>query len=266
MPILNGHDTKATSLKYHDTYVLILKYRDTYQRLPLKYQTDTVLDTPERVASTQISKHIKQTQSKRKMTKTTTNPVVVDDFLQYLSDTDVAVAVAVIKALTGVIYRSEASTMMQMESELQEAALHLKSYQPDDACALSTRYQNSIATTAGCQLFLRYVTRCFLEFDVRASYTAILWRCVCGLDTECHELLTNMGTLCSLMVGTTTQDFELCKSQLIDRGNFFAETSLSSRKRIAEVGHSFVRDGMVRSLSHMSSQSAYCLSVVKLTQ
>lgn len=68
------------------------------------------------------------------------------------------------------------------------------------------------------------------------------------------------------MVGATTQDFELCKSQLIDRGNFFAETSLSSRKRIAEVGHSFVRDGMVRSLSRMSSQSAYCPSVVKLTQ
>lgn len=45
------------------------------------------------------------------------------------------------------------------------------------------------------------------------------------------------------------QDFELCKSQLIDRGNFFAETSLSSRKRIAQVGHSFIRDGMVRDLN-----------------
>lgn len=117
------------------------------------------------------------------MTATTKNPVVVDDFLQYLSDADVAVAVAVIKALTGVIYRSEASTMMQMESELQEAALHLKSYQPDDACALSTRYQNSIATTAGCQLFLRYVTRCFLEFDVRSIHKAHYGDvdlCVCG--------------------------------------------------------------------------------------
>ncbi|KAJ0388886.1 hypothetical protein ATCC90586_011659 [Pythium insidiosum] len=52
---------------------------------------------------------------------------------------------------------------------------------------------------------MRYVTRSFLEFD----------------------------------------DFELCKSQLIDRGKLFAETSLSSRKRIAEVGHSFIRNGMV---------------------
>ncbi|KAF1332928.1 Translation initiation factor eif-2b subunit alpha, partial [Globisporangium splendens] len=150
------------------------------------------------------------------MTATTKLPVVVQDFLQYLSDADVAVAVAVIKALTGVIVRSEASTMMQMESELQEAAHQLKTYQTDDSS--SSRYQNSIATTAGCQLFLRYVTRCFLEFD----------------------------------------DFELCKSQLIDRGNFFAETSLSSRKRIAEVGHSFIRDGM-RVLTHGASRVVIAL-------
>lgn len=103
-------------------------------------------------------------------------PVAVRDFLQYLSDADVAVAVAVIKALTGVIVRSEASTMMQMEAELQEAALQLKTYQPDDACALSARYQNSIATTAGCQLFLRYVTRCFLEFDVRLGRLVVMHR------------------------------------------------------------------------------------------
>ncbi|RLN84227.1 hypothetical protein BBJ28_00016064 [Nothophytophthora sp. Chile5] len=131
---------------------------------------------------------------------------VVGDFLRYLEDPDVAVAVAVIKALTGVIYRSEASTMMQMEGELQEAAQQLRGSQAADDEAAATRFHNSIATTAGCQLFLRYVTRCFLEFD----------------------------------------DFDLCKSQLIDRGELFAETSLSSRKRISEVGHNFIRDGMVR--------------------
>lgn len=95
-------------------------------------------------------------------------PVVVEDFQRYLSDPDVAVAVAVIKALTGVILRSEASTMMQMESELQEAAHHLRTFEEvATSSALANRYRNSIATTAGCQLFLRYVTRCFLEFDVR---------------------------------------------------------------------------------------------------
>ncbi|KAF4318094.1 hypothetical protein BBO99_00003921 [Phytophthora kernoviae] len=127
---------------------------------------------------------------------------VVTDFLQYLEDPDVAVAVAVIKALTGVIHHSEASTMMQMEGELQEAAQQLRAFQAADDQA--TRFHNSIATTAGCQLFLRYVTRCFLEFD----------------------------------------DFDLCRSQLIDRGKLFAETSLTSRNRISEVGHNFIRDGM----------------------
>jgi hypothetical protein len=112
------------------------------------------------------------------MAATTKLPIVVQDFLQYLSDADVAVAVAVIKALTGVIVRSEASTMMQMESELQEAAHQLKTYQTDDSS--SSRYQNSIATTAGCQLFLRYVTRCFLEFDVRVYDAYSLYVRVCS--------------------------------------------------------------------------------------
>ncbi|GLD92259.1 hypothetical protein PINS_up000792 [Pythium insidiosum] len=153
------------------------------------------------------------------MTVVATTPMVVQDFLQFLNDSDVAVAVAVIKALTGVIRRSEASTMMQMEGELQEAAQQLKTCQfGKQSSALSNRYQNSIATTAGCELFLRYVTRSFLEFD----------------------------------------DFELCKSQLIDRGKLFAETSLSSRKRIAEVGHSFIRNGM-RVLTHGTSRVVVAL-------
>ncbi|POM67007.1 Translation initiation factor eIF-2B subunit alpha [Phytophthora palmivora] len=143
-------------------------------------------------------------------------PQVVTDFLRFLEDPDVAVAVAVIKALTGVITRSEASTMMQMEGELQEAAQQLRAFQAEDDAA--TRFHNSIATTAGCQLFLRYVTRCFLEFD----------------------------------------DFDLCRSQLIDRGKLFAETSLSSRNRISEVGHNFIRDGM-KVLTHGKSRVVIAL-------
>ncbi|KAG3004848.1 hypothetical protein PC121_g18562 [Phytophthora cactorum] len=145
-------------------------------------------------------------------------PQVVTDFLRYLEDPDVAVAVAVIKALTGVITRSGASTMMQMEGELQEAAQQLRVFQAADNKASATRFHNSIATTAGCQLFLRYVTRCFLEFD----------------------------------------DFDLCRSQLIDRGKLFAETSLSSRKRISDVGHNFIRDGM-KVLTHGKSRVVIAL-------
>ncbi|DBA05324.1 TPA: hypothetical protein N0F65_007486 [Lagenidium giganteum] len=147
-------------------------------------------------------------------------PLVVQEFLRYLEDPDVAVAVAVIKALTGVIMRSEASTMMQMEGELQEAAQQVKSCPTwtSTTVVAASRYQHSIATTAGCQLFLRYVTRCFLEFD----------------------------------------DFDACKAQLIDRGKLFEATSLSSRKRIAEIGHSFIRDGM-RVLTHGTSRVVIAL-------
>ncbi|OQR91934.1 translation initiation factor eIF-2B subunit alpha [Achlya hypogyna] len=137
--------------------------------------------------------------------------VVVDEFLGYLSDPDSAIAVAVIKALTGVVQRSSASTMMEIESALTDAAAALKA--AADGPAASKVQLSSISVTAVCQLFLRYVTRCFLEFD----------------------------------------DFDQCKSQLIDRGKLFAETSLLSRKRIADLGHNFVRDGM-KVLTHGASR------------
>ncbi|GMF57579.1 unnamed protein product [Phytophthora fragariaefolia] len=92
------------------------------------------------------------------MTSPSDEPQVVTDFLRFLEDPDVAVAVAVIKALTGVIHRSGASTMMQMEGELQEAAAQLRAFQAADDAAPASRFHNSIATTAGCQLFLRVGT------------------------------------------------------------------------------------------------------------
>lgn len=63
---------------------------------------------------------------------------------------------------------------------------------------------NSISLQASCELFLRYVTRTGLDF---------------------------------------AEDFSDCKRVLIERGEKFAEFSSRSRKRIAEVGRSFIRDG-----------------------
>ncbi|CCI50848.1 unnamed protein product [Albugo candida] len=123
-------------------------------------------------------------------------------------DSEVAIAVGVIKALTNVIIRSEATTMMQIESELRDAAQELTAFPSAAKEGSNTKFlhnQNSIGITASCQLFLRYVTRCFLEFT----------------------------------------DFESCKTQLIERGKLFAETSLASRKKIAQIGHRFICDGMV---------------------
>ncbi|KAF0686292.1 Aste57867_21898 [Aphanomyces stellatus] len=150
---------------------------------------------------------------------------VVDEFLGYLKDPDSAIAVAVIKVLTGVIQHTKASTMMEIESALRDAAAQLKAAASTLTPALasdkkaialhsmSAQTLSSISVTAGCQLFLRYVTRCFLEFE----------------------------------------DFDQCKSQLIQRGKLFAETSSMSRKRIADLGHNFVRDGM-QVLTHGASR------------
>jgi hypothetical protein len=69
------------------------------------------------------------------------------------------------KALTSVIKRSEASTMMELEVQLKAAADSLKNCNKDVA-GLNLNGKTSISLTAGCELFLRYVTRCFLDFPV----------------------------------------------------------------------------------------------------
>ncbi|KAK2076372.1 hypothetical protein QBZ16_000897 [Prototheca wickerhamii] len=70
--------------------------------------------------------------------------------------------------------------------------------------ALTTVIRLSTATTAGCELFLRYTTRTSaLEMD----------------------------------------NFELAKKRLIERGRHFAETSKRARATIAEEGQRFIRSG-----------------------
>ena len=71
----------------------------------------------------------------------------------------------------------------------------------------------SISLTASCELFLRYVTRTGLDFE----------------------------------------DFSDCKRILISRGERFTEISLRSRKRIAEFGRTFIRDGSTV-LTHAKSR------------
>ena len=74
---------------------------------------------------------------------------MVQDFVEELShSTDLAVAVAAIRALTNVIQRSEAQTMMGLEKDLLDASR-----------ALQKSNETSIALRAACELFMRYVTR-----------------------------------------------------------------------------------------------------------
>lgn len=79
----------------------------------------------------------------------------------------------------------------------------------NDNKTTTTRYllagRSHISLSSGCELFLKYVTRASLE----------------------------------------TPGFQECKSQVLERGERFAEFSTNARGRIATVGSPFVREGSV---------------------
>lgn len=123
------------------------------------------------------------------------------DILRSLIDAvgeDVAVPVCCMKALLSVIKASESMTWMQLERELRDAIHVLKNC---DAADLKGR--TKISMGSGCDLFMKYVTRAFLEYS----------------------------------------DFNACKQELIRRGENFTGMSEASRTTIAGIGHSFVQDG-----------------------
>jgi translation initiation factor 2B subunit (eIF-2B alpha/beta/delta family) len=127
----------------------------------------------------------------------------------------VAIPVAAIQALLDVIRRSEANTMMGLQMELQEASNIMLSHAMGTDSTISESHENSgisllggrsiIPLASGCELFLKYVTRAFLELP----------------------------------------DFKECRAQVLERGERFASISLAARERIADLGQAFIQDGMV---------------------
>jgi translation initiation factor eIF-2B subunit alpha len=118
--------------------------------------------------------------------------------------------VAAIKALLGVVERSKANTMMGLQDELKRASecmINAASGSSPDISpywlTTSTR-SHSIALSSGCELFLKYVTRTFLE-----------------------EL----------------PDFEECRKAVLERGERFAGISLAARDRIADLAADFIQEG-----------------------
>uniref|UniRef100_A0A061S326 Translation initiation factor eIF2B subunit alpha n=1 Tax=Tetraselmis sp. GSL018 TaxID=582737 RepID=A0A061S326_9CHLO len=141
----------------------------------------------------------------------TSDSLVVREFHDALMrNHDMAVAVSAIKALTSVMRKSTATTMMGLEKELREAANSLERCNP-----------TAISLQAGCELFLRFVTR------TAATYAE-------------------------------NEDFNVCKAMLIQRGTRFTETSVRARQTIAEIGATFVRNGMVV-LTHGNSRVVFTL-------
>ncbi|KAK4413725.1 Translation initiation factor eIF-2B subunit alpha [Sesamum alatum] len=118
---------------------------------------------------------------------------VVDEFNNWRKQPELAEAVAAIRALASVIRSSQATTMMELEIELKKAVDSLKSWDT-----------TSISLTAGCDLFIRYVTR------------------TSALEYE---------------------DFSSAKSRLIERAEKFGEISYKARIIIAMLGQDFILDG-----------------------
>ncbi|XVF86980.1 hypothetical protein PTKIN_Ptkin18bG0084000 [Pterospermum kingtungense] len=118
---------------------------------------------------------------------------VIDEFNSWRKQPDLAEAVAAIRALAAVIRSSQATTMMELEIELKKASDSLKSWDT-----------TSISLTAGCDLFMRYVTR------------------TSALEYE---------------------DFNSAKSRLIERAEKFGEISCKARRIIAMLGQDFIFDG-----------------------
>ncbi|XP_024005982.1 uncharacterized protein LOC18010522 [Eutrema salsugineum] len=118
---------------------------------------------------------------------------VIEEFNSWRQQPDLAEAVAAIRALAAVIRASEATTMMELEIELKKASDTLKSWDT-----------TSISLTAGCDLFMRYVTRTSaLEFE----------------------------------------DFNSAKSRVLERAEKFGEISCKARKIIAMLSQDFIFDG-----------------------
>ncbi|KAK3025148.1 hypothetical protein RJ639_043930 [Escallonia herrerae] len=118
---------------------------------------------------------------------------VINDFNSWRKQPDLAEAVAAIRALASVIRSSEATTVMELEIELKKASDSLKSWDT-----------TSISLTAGCDLFMRYVTR------------------TSALEYE---------------------DFNSAKSRLLERAEKFGEISYKARKIIAMLSQDFIFDG-----------------------
>ncbi|KAK9720267.1 translation initiation factor eIF-2B subunit alpha [Basidiobolus ranarum] len=104
---------------------------------------------------------------------------------------ELSMPVAAIQALVEVIKHEKASTMSEFMKVLEDASQKLRS---------STR--NFISLAAGCDLYMRFVTRTI------------------------HDL----------------SDFEACREHLIERGKVFLEKASDCRNNIAALGSQFVRD------------------------
>jgi len=143
--------------------------------------------------------------------------LIIEDLRRHLSgssdgqvdedgnDTKAALPVAAIKSLLGVIQRTKSETMMGIQMELKQASECMLQFANDPLNSILLGGRSHIALSSGCELFMKYITRCFLELP----------------------------------------DFNECIAQIISRGQRFSDISISARDRIAKTGRAFIQPGSV---------------------
>ncbi|CAN6929057.1 unnamed protein product [Brassica oleracea var. botrytis] len=111
---------------------------------------------------------------------------VIEEFDNWRQQPALAEAVAAIRALAAVIRASEANTMMELEIELKKASDTLKAWDT-----------TSISLTAGCDLFMRYVTRtsALESEDFNSAKSRVLGRA------------EKFGEISNKIIATLSQDF-----------------------------------------------------------
>lgn len=114
---------------------------------------------------------------------------LLDDFLNYRQDADTPVAVAAIHALTGVLERSNATTMMEIDDGLKAAANVLIQH-------MEGSKRSTISLKAATDLFLVHVTRTFLEhnnFDQCREMLIQRGRGFSNHARRCREIIAKEG-------------------------------------------------------------------------
>lgn len=113
------------------------------------------------------------------------------------ADPELSLPVAAIMVLTGIVRESQATTMAELMIEVETVTKAL----------LADGSHHSISLSAGCELFMRFVTR--------------------------------------ILVDTKT-DFQQCRQSIIDGGQAILSRASSGRQQIAQLGAQFIHDGMAR--------------------
>jgi translation initiation factor eIF-2B subunit alpha len=115
-----------------------------------------------------------------------------------------SLAVIAITVLTSVIESSTSTTMMELNDELKSAVECIKHTAMNELADIENLHTSTISLYSGCELFMRFVTRQFLEI----------------------------------------KDFNACKTKLMVRGKQMASLSSQSKKKIIKLFEPFFRDGM----------------------